>query len=635
MEPGTLKPTQTPLDNIGLAFSGGGYRAASFALGTLSYLNKIRWNDKSMLESVSYISSASGGSFTNAAYALSVVEATGFDAFYKKFFENIEGVKLLDRVFENLNDPDAWKDCPEKRRNMINAFALSYNQLFFEGKTVDDIMYKGINGPLDEICFNTTEFYHGLLFRQAVKLKPDSKSDKTFLYGNYIIHLMNHAEKHLKLADLVAASSCFPAGFEPILFPDEFIYNDTDGKIKAGILENLCIEPQELQVDELKLIHNDADVDNLVKNLAHPVNIEVLAEEAKQLSLRNNLKIGFMDGGITDNQGLESIMRANERRVNKETDFKEFDLMLICDVGSHYMDPYIPVKPKKYKGLPNLSIDNIFVIATVLLIAGIAAFIINYHLLAIPATLITATGLLTIAGLFLLRRFIAGGVRKNEGLNLSKNFSPEIVKEMFHHFGKTPIGAIADMLTERFNSVITLNNDIFLKRVRQLLYQSFFDEGYGSYRLKTNHIYDLSFSNDLNRVSGEGRDPLYLSPGYSMQIIAENAFEMGTTLWFEHEKIKDSSLASIIACGEFSTCYNLLVYIDRLKADTLYFERLSSAWQEKLNDLQGRLLDDYDKFKKDPFWLYNESGLLFHIANFKNKSVAEYKIPGKFTGLRN
>jgi predicted acylesterase/phospholipase RssA len=39
-------PPNNPLDNIALALSGGGFRAASFSLGVLSYLNRIEYKKK-------------------------------------------------------------------------------------------------------------------------------------------------------------------------------------------------------------------------------------------------------------------------------------------------------------------------------------------------------------------------------------------------------------------------------------------------------------------------------------------------------------------------------------------------------------------------------------------------------------
>jgi hypothetical protein len=51
-----MEQTIKPFDNIGIAFSGGGFRAASFALGTLSYLHHLGLDRQ-----ISFSSSASAG----------------------------------------------------------------------------------------------------------------------------------------------------------------------------------------------------------------------------------------------------------------------------------------------------------------------------------------------------------------------------------------------------------------------------------------------------------------------------------------------------------------------------------------------------------------------------------------------
>jgi predicted patatin/cPLA2 family phospholipase len=59
-----------PFDNIGLCFSGGGFRATFYALGVLSYLNRIEFRQKPLLESVTALSTVSGGTITGVGYAL-------------------------------------------------------------------------------------------------------------------------------------------------------------------------------------------------------------------------------------------------------------------------------------------------------------------------------------------------------------------------------------------------------------------------------------------------------------------------------------------------------------------------------------------------------------------------------------
>jgi hypothetical protein len=632
-------PVETPFENIAIAFSGGGFRAASFALGTLSYFNELKLeNGTQVLENVSYISSASGGTIASALYALYNAQGKHFGEYYKDLLGKLEGTDLLREVFKILNDKSEWVKRKPKTRNLINAFAIAYDQFMFSGATVAAVGHSTTT-HLDEVCFNATEFYRGLLFRQSIKMKPDVKEtmDKNdFLYGNFIIHLSREAASGLRLGDIVAASSCFPAGFEPIIFPVDFETN-TNG----FLLKHLSIELQKLSRNELDLLYGKERVGKILEQLPKPFSLDDLKNAFSPLPLQQQLKIGLMDGGITDNQGIESMVRANSRRLSGQTSFKPFDLMFVNDVGSQYMLPYqFPDDMKNDTGFQSLSVGLVFAAAfiTALLGAGllIAIFFSTSHLLNLSlgffGTLFLFAGAAVISVLLYIKKFISSKLKGGKGLDLDKNFSEEITGSLFHFLKSTPVGVIFYMLKQRMNSVLTLNSDVFLKRIRYLLYQRFFSTNNLGFRVKSNHVYDLSYTNDLNFSE---RDSPNLKPGRNIQIVAELAFEMGTTLWFDSRNQKQHSEAALIACGQFTTCFNLLEYIQRLKASTV-FDNLSEYYKIRVNKLEANLQSDYAAFDRDPFWLYNQSGKRYHIEKFTDCTMDTLDFNLKnYKGLRN
>ncbi|XZF15180.1 patatin-like phospholipase family protein [Chitinophagaceae bacterium MMS25-I14] len=634
-----LPPTATPFENIALAFSGGGFRAASFSLGVLSYLDAVKLNDGTpLLHKVTYISSASGGTIANAMYALHSTSGKPFGTFYKLLYERLQGIDLLDVVMKKLNADHIWKEHPDKTRNLINAFALAYDEVLLNGKTLGDLAIAPGLTHLQEVCFNSTEFYRGLLFRQAVKMQPDTKPDKDFRYGNFIINLSKEAAAKLKLADILAASSCFPAGFEPIIFPDDFANSHIN---ISTLLQNLSVQPQELDWQELERLYTREQIDTVLSTLPHPVQVTALQEALQKLPLRTGFKAGMMDGGITDNQGLDSMMDANERRVSGHTDFKPFDLMLVNDVGSHFMDPYVlPDDKKKYTGIYGITVNTIMIWSILIAIAAIGGLSYSFlcdgsstgaKLLAIFSSLL----LLIFGGLFVLLQFIkqyvSGEIRDGKGLDLSRTFSPFITDKLFGYLGRTPIGVIVRMLRERGSSILILNNDVFLKRIRYLLYNSFFDAKHWSYRTKSNHVYDLAYINDTNRARNDFPD---LEPSDNLKTTAQSAFEMGTTLWFDTSGQQEHKEAVLIACGQFTTCYNLLLYIERLKTSNTYAS-LDLLYKKRTDDLYALLSEEYARFKQDPFWLYNELGSSTGITGFKPCSMDQFPFQkDEFGGLR-
>lgn len=655
-----LRGEETPFEHIALAFSGGGFRAASFALGVLSYLYELKQsNGTPLLHNVTFVASASGGTIANAMYAQHIAGGRTFESFYRSLFDNIEGTRLLDRVFKILNDDHEWKQRPDKKRNMINAFALAYDSSLFGSGTLGDLGRSAEEGHLEEVCFNATEFYKGLLFRQNVKMKTDDgvQEDTDFRYGNFKINLEMEAAGRLKLSDLLAASSCFPAGFEPIVFPDDFTYSavDTTPDQKAlsadTLLSALHVQLNQMDRPELERLYGKEQVDRLINELPQHPTTEDIEKVFVPQQKTPNFKFGLMDGGITDNQALESMLDAQERRLdNTGTAFRPFDLMLVNDVGSDFMDPYLPPGNRSaYTGLKGITIYTAMAWLAVLCIMGVVAVGAGFWMdfrteLYRRIAILCGTSLALLSSIVLIvlgvtASYIKGNIKKIGGLDLDRNFSPDIVNNLFRHFGATPVLVIIRLLRERFSSVLILNNDVFLKRIRFLLYKSADLSRRYTHRIKTNHIYDLSFSNDSERLKTE-HHIIPVQPGRSMQIVAEAAARMGTTLWFDTTDQKKDTKAAIISCGHFTTCFNLLKYIEELKlpdkeeGQASYYSRLSESYKQHIDYLEGRLRIDFERFKLDPFWLYNRYGRDFDIPDFKRGDMENFKLSEAFAGLR-
>ena len=605
-----IKTVERPFENIALSFSGGGFRAASYGLGVLSYFDKLKFNDEgkeeTLLRKVSYMSSASGGTIVTALYALySVKDDFEFKHFYTKLFKALENDLLLGRALTILNDEDKlWDSRKAKSRNMINAFALAYDELLFDGKTLSALKREDSPTHLYEVCFNTTEFYRGLLFRQNIKLRPFEEKEGSFLYGNFLINLNLETSEKLKLSDILAASSCFPSGFEPIIFPNDFIHSSSPSEQK--IIDNLNIQLQTGDINELKFLFGDLSIEQLKKNRDIMLGLATGSLQYKKLP-----KIGFMDGGITDNQGTESMMKANERRSITGSTIPPFDFMMANDVGSQFMDSYhLPEIQKTFWG--SISINELIVAFVLNLIAGIVMLVFGFHpdsvcltytCIALGVLMLLVSGVFFGIMVYIFFKLYAAS-KKEGGLNLQKNFSPNIVKTLLNNLRKTRLDALWQMVQARVTSILILNTDVFLKRVRQLLYNELFDANKWSYKVKGNRAYDLALSNDAHRKRG---DKAVDEPSMAIKKIAEIAFAMGTTLWFDQGESKLAhKQACIIACGQFTTCYNLLDYILRIKRNAALFSKLEKKYQDRLNELEEQLKDDYAKFQENPFFLYKQ-----------------------------
>lgn len=631
-----------PFDHIALALSGGGYRASTFALGVLSYLENVEYDKEStLLDHVTYLSSTSGGTIISSTYALAIANNMPFNKYYKELMDRMTGTELLEKAMAILNDPDPWKTRPGKERNIINSFALAYDHLLLDKQKVVALK-SNPDSHLEEVCFNTTEFYSGLLFRQSVKMQPDHnpKDARYFLFGNYKINLDHQTAEELHLSDMLAASSCFPAGFEPIVFPNDFVDEQTS---KQRILNGLNITIEQYSWPELYQIYGKKEVNKLYESMPEPFDPTLFYEKLKALPVRSDFYTVFMDGGITDNQGIESMVQANKRRAAKTTDFSEFDLMLVCDVDTKWLSPY--ELPEKSTSGKFWNIRRILTLLWILAVVftGTLGYSIG-RLFHCPTYVFSTIGivlslcLLLPIGILLYKIHALKKQLISGGIGLDKLFSYNIRKLIFRFFAKIRMPKLVFMITSRLTSLVKISNDIFMSRIRYLLYQQFFNEGglRRTGRVKSNHLYDLSFANDKDREQQYNQKYF---PSTAMQIVAEYAKDMPTTLWFSKDGKHRKMQAAITASGQFTTCYNLLDYIVKLhcpfNGNKPIFEGLSLEQQALVNTIEAQLAADFAKFEKDPFWLYN---MLGHTTNV-SKFVAvdhndQFKFPEEYFKLR-
>ena len=102
-----------------------------------------------------------------------------------------------------------------------------------------------------------------------------------------------------------------------------------------------------------------------------------------------------------------------------------------------------------------------------------------------------------------------------------------------------------------------------------------------------------------------------LEPSEEIILAASIACSMGTTLWFTTEELMGdkNKLDTIIACGQFTMCFNLLEYIEKFIKNKEYHEDYDSynlETKKAIDELYNGLLEDWKKFKKDPYWMARE-----------------------------
>ena len=206
---------------IGLALSGGGYRAAAYHLGTLRALYKL-----GLLNKIDTISSVSGGSIVSAYYLLHLGDFKNFDErFYKKLGCGVMHLAFLDillvlGIFAALGFlvspwlslliiPSFWFFC-YKMFPLSWLVELQYRWLFFGNKTLSDLPDK------PSLVINTTDVAQGCLF------KFSKNRAWGYNYQNRMMQDDDFTGINFPISTAVMASSCVPFAFTPLRMPEKY-----------------------------------------------------------------------------------------------------------------------------------------------------------------------------------------------------------------------------------------------------------------------------------------------------------------------------------------------------------------------------------------------------------------------------
>ena len=564
------KVPSAPLSRIALCCSGGGYRAAAFHLGAMSYLNEVSMDDQSLLQRVVGLSTVSGGTITGVIYALQRNKGKSFTEIYHALLQQLKSIDLVRLGLEKLSDEGTWKNS-RKRRNLINAFAEIYDEHFTQGETFD-VFDNMVHSHLEEVMFNATEFSKGLIFR--------FQSDGRF--GNYYFPVKKDIAGEIKLSDIIAASSCFTGGFEPIEWPADFVHEES-------------------------------------------VN---LMEEIPLMA-----KVGLMDGGIYDNQGVDSILLAESR-----ADAKPYDLIIISDVTSPYFHPFEFTEPKikgkwhdwNYRQISSLIrkrvrqiIWGLFIMWSLSIIYLGANWSTNSTLTGVVVSILFLTTVLLGSVIWGRKKLVAV---KSRVLNyLERELADDLpVRDLGSlKFSEIPVHKIEPLLLDRIKSLAILVSTIFLKTVRRLVYGRLYDSDRHRFKRASTLIHQLTQEDYNSQLSINSNNPAFYQNlagchsdlkgnyekviGVNLQKIAENAVRFGTTLWFLEEDVVEDRLNSLLICGQASMCFTLLRYLTELRCTPGNgYDALSPSLKKTMEHIWVHCMKDWARFKEDPRFLNNK-----------------------------
>jgi predicted acylesterase/phospholipase RssA len=515
-------PAATPFGDIALSFSGGGYRAAAYHLGVLDLLDEL-----GLLKNVTMLSTVSGGTITGVKYVLDTIDGKSHEEFRAGMYAFLRGTNVVQLASNNLyTEAGAAQGRP---LSLIRAAAQAYADRLVGETTFDKILSHG-DARFKELTFNATEFRTGVAFRFLKSQSADAR------FGNGNLWVEPPVARNVRLADVIAASSCFPGAFEPINFPGDFRWPSAAG--------------------------------------------QTLDDVRGQLHTKLSSGVPLMDGGIYDNQGFSSLELAGERLDT------EIGLVIISDTNQR-QEPLYESPVQRRRGGP--SIGTWWMAAAgvaVLSVATAAAVLIQFFrqvfdaglsvsgfisrdplafvlLYLMPFALAASTALLLLGVRSLARRkrrVTIGGT----------------VFDLWGSFKRLTIPDVFDLLETRFGSLYAIASAVFLKRVRGLLLTAAARDKDYEGKLIFAVLYEMNLPHPTLY-----RDAPWLRPSESLQGVAAAAEGTTTALWSEG----DDSLNDLAHCGRATMCFNLLRFL--IEARDTQLADLASAESELFNRAKG------------------------------------------------
>lgn len=606
-----------PFGRIALSLSGGGVRAVGFHLGTLDYLNHV-----DMLTKVHTISSVSGGSLVAIGYALTLKQEHSFEQFYDDICEYLPELNTIEALLENLRERKP--QVASGSRTLITSLAQVYQEKYFTRYFKDpkfgDFWEEEPKIHLKEMIFNATEFKTGFAFRFQ-------KSDYDCLIGNGKIWLDPKYARSIRMADIMAASSCIPGGMEPMMFPQDFHWPGDKWRTRGRSERFIC----------------DSIEKDLEKNFGTNT-------------------IPLMDGGVYDNQGITSVMLALARRhrgqspdidddrndmlsgmepsrpvnhahwflhtmesasdVEKQKDMGNLDLFIVSDTPTR-KDPMYKTEPSGYKKrngfvgfIRSLNLGKLSTIGwvtTVILTisfwlslqrfksdlqtynAGESLEKLAWNIESIWYVLSTSLTLMVPAILAIATVVILVGLRilGTKMVEDAIETMPPTRRSLWYYAKKLRLGMLWEMLTLRAGSLSALASRIYMNRIRQLGYTLLYSHEEFEKRVMDNDINTL-----VVRREDDVPDDIDLSE--AVDKVIKRATTMRTKMWIDKPKGHRDDLEVMIATGQITTCYNIIKYLWSHKRDE------NGELSEEFRALFDLAMTDWKKFNEDPFLFVDE-----------------------------
>lgn len=556
----TEKEENTKNIEIALTLSGGGYRASIFHIGVLSYLYHLKLDDGSrLLDHITVMSTVSGGTITGMLYLLALADDDKVPKHLADMYDKIVANNLADYLLQNVA-----KKKNDSKLSIIKELGNVYDSVFFQGNTFQSLYDVVQKSHLHHYAAYATDISNALPFRFQVAKKE--YGDVTI--GNEVKGIRFDSAKKYRLADILAASSCFPIAFEPINFPRDF---------------------------------KDYSV----------------SDEYAQ----SNMQTLLMDGGIIDNQGVDYLIEANKQMVAEAADGKGgIDLAIISDAASSadqksenneelnkrtwrdklcyllkvlLLFPFFPLIWLK-KNIKFFSVNQLMNVLFICSSYWFVCLIVNFDDRWL-ALFFCILGFVFLSNYMLLVVFKKGIPKK-----FSESNQFNIPKKLLWD---TNFNQYCRIISKRYESFSKVVSTVMMGHIRKKNIEMLTLNSRWTNRFVIPCISSLTSNGDWKK---DEKARKMMAGAHELMRISDVASNFHSTLWFSKDDLDKDIPKQILACGQFSICYELNMWVDSHNGRQVNMQGVLSQLSK---DFKGTLKDDWGNFKENPYMLVELNNL--------------------------
>ena len=514
-----------------LCLSGGGYRAAMFHLGVMTYLNEIRSTDGSrLLDHVHTITSISGGALPGLLYVVGEKEGNDRIETFRTLYQQLRDNNLGKVLVKRFNTESA------KGNSLIKVLADVYDDIFFHGKLFKDILEFVSWDGLHHFAADATDFDLGKPFRfQATpEINAPDRAERFGVVGNWLHRIPYEDAKNIRLADIMAATSCFPLAFEPIVYPDDF---------KGGVTNNE----------------------------------------------NSGTSFLLMDGGLIDNHGIDPVIHAKEHLSHMD---REIEIYILSDAVN------VNNKRDNETNSNSTSISPKCISYSLLILCFVFLFLVVLFWDMKPF----ASGVfLTLGAFCLILRFILKRLVDWSFKQIEKVIGFKIIYKDF--LLKSSFRNIKKFLLARVGTIYKMVDIIMMSNLKKNSIRNLTSEEETNDKVILNTLPLFCMGDKWKKILRKAyMGKKFLAPSRKVQKNTEKANSMSTSLWFTEDEIKQEVPKAVLACGQYTICYNLLQQARKINKKFTDNTTQMNEGQKLLVELESVLQADWIRFNQNPFF---------------------------------